>query len=135
MEQASERTQERITFEQFLFSIVSQVVDHSEGTARMAFNEEDTSTEVTDEASHFLKIGEHRIGRDIELYGFMGELQGKAATLVDFLGEVVLSADATIPGTFSTVSGLLCQEGLQFIPLEHQAGWVELVGSLEKPTV
>ena len=57
---------------------------------RLAYNEEDTSTEPNLEAAHFLKYKEQRIGRDIELYDFMAEMSSEIEMLCDFLSEIIL---------------------------------------------
>ena len=56
---------------------------------RLAYNEEDDSTDINEEAAHFLKYKERRVGRDIELYAFMGEIFGDIAMLCDFIAEVL----------------------------------------------
>ena len=57
---------------------------------RLAYNEEDASTNLNPEAAHFLKYKEQRIGRDIELYDFMAEMSSEIEMLCDFLGEIIL---------------------------------------------
>jgi len=56
---------------------------------RLAYNEEDESREINKDAAHFLKYKEKRLGRDIELYAFMGEMSSDIGMLCDFLNEVV----------------------------------------------
>jgi len=57
---------------------------------RLAYNEENETTNVDREASHFLKYKEKRVGRDIELYAFLCEIEGEVAMLCNFLGEIIL---------------------------------------------
>ena len=56
---------------------------------RLAYHEMDNSTEVNDEAAHFLKYKEVRVGRDIEMYAFLGEIEGDIAMLCDFISGVL----------------------------------------------
>ncbi len=72
-----------------LMNIANALVDVNDDI-RLAYNEEDDSTDVNKEAAHFLKYKEKRIGRDIELYAFIGEIDSVIGMLTDFLGEVLL---------------------------------------------
>lgn len=62
----------------------SAIVHASDGAARIAFNEEDATTDAQPEAQHFLKINEKRLGRNIELYAFMIDAAGRSHVLADF---------------------------------------------------
>ena len=57
---------------------------------RLAYNEENETTDINEEAAHFLNHKEKRVGRDIELYAFLCEIEGEVAMLCDFLGEIIL---------------------------------------------
>ncbi|MCJ7792802.1 MAG: hypothetical protein MUP45_02395 [Candidatus Marinimicrobia bacterium] len=77
-------------YRQSLMEIAQIVVDNSEGRARLAFQEEDGRTDKVIEAAHFIKVDGKRVGRDIELYGFLGDAAiGWKQTFVEFLSEVL----------------------------------------------
>jgi len=85
-----------------LLEIAEIAVSHSGNRLRLAFNEEDESKRFQAEAKHFLKLDEKRIGRDIELYGFMGdEVVGWQQTLAMFLEEVVLPLKSALPESYA----------------------------------
>lgn len=110
-----------------LMTIAQRLVSSSEGRLRIAFNEDDGTTAKVADAAHFLKLDERRIGRDIELYGFLGRTASNAIALTDFLEGVILPLQQ-IPAAF--------QVGLQ--ELAHLRGvfgdksdeWIELLLSL-----
>ena len=56
---------------------------------RLAYSEEDDSAVINEDALHFLKHKEKRVGRDIEMYTFMGKIEGEIAMLCDFIAEVL----------------------------------------------
>ena len=61
---------------------------------RLAFHEEDRTKDPQPEAAHFLKFNlngdERRMGRDLELYSFMGKISGDGLMLSLMLEELVL---------------------------------------------
>ena len=74
----------KVTKDDFL-QIAKTIAEFSNGKIRIAFNEGDDSTESENEAAHFLKLNGKRLGRDVELYGFMASLSPEQA-LPDFFG-------------------------------------------------
>jgi len=110
-----------------LFKIAAIAVEHSGGRLRVAFKEGDQSDERRDEAAHFLKLDGRRIGRDIELYGFMGEGPlGWQETLVMFLQEVLMPFANVLPESFDKAGGKLCILGEEVYPSCLIADWRDL---------
>lgn len=77
-----------------LMQIAKNIAESSGGRIRLAFQEDDDSNSHVPDAAHFLKLDEKRIGRDLELYGFMSEIQGEQTTLAMFVEEVILPVKA-----------------------------------------
>lgn len=74
-----------------LMEISQIVVENSGGRARLAHQENDTTTGNVPDAAHFIKVDGKRVGRDIELYAFLGAgPAGWQDTLVMFLQEVLI---------------------------------------------
>ena len=87
-----------------LLKIAETTAQQSGGRLRLAFNEEDETTELCSEASHFLKFDEKRLGRDIELYGFMSEFAGQMSILASFLMEIILPLRADLFDSYKEAS-------------------------------
>lgn len=98
-------------------------VQHSGGRLRIAHNEEDISKGADKEAAHFLKLDGRRLGRDVELYAWMMELQGDAATLADYIMEVLIPVEQAIPEAGRHMAVFLKAEGRAFVPPEHVEAW------------
>lgn len=112
--------------------IANEIVAASSGRLRLAFNEDDSSTSKVADAAHFLKLDERRIGRDIELYGFMAKMMGDAAAVADFLAEVILPIQ---PCARSYGIGMDAMRSLAGVmPQDKRAEWLELLDSLNVPT-
>jgi hypothetical protein len=110
-----------------LLELVSQLVEVSGGRLRLAHNEYDKSRKIAKDAAHFLKLDEKRLGRDIELYGFMGaEIMGWQEALVLFLEEVVLPLKNTVPSAYNKASESLIEIGKRVYSTELLAKWEEL---------
>ena len=56
-----------------LLGVAEAAVGASGGRLRIALHEEDQSEDFQPEAQRFLKFDDKRLGRDIELYGFLGD--------------------------------------------------------------
>lgn len=69
-----------------LIEIAKAAAENSGGKLRLAYNEEDETTDKTSEAGHFFKFEEKRLHgtRDIEMYGFMCEIAGNDFALAEF---------------------------------------------------
>ena len=89
---------------------------------RLAYNEENDSKGVNLEAAHFLKYKEERIGRDIELYAFMGEISSEMEMLCDFLNEVIypLKLQDSLPAQ------AILEWGYEWLPMDKWEAWEEL---------
>ncbi|PJA90233.1 MAG: hypothetical protein CO137_00770 [Candidatus Magasanikbacteria bacterium CG_4_9_14_3_um_filter_32_9] len=84
-----------------LFEIAEIAVHHSGGRLSLVFNEEDKSEKFVGDARHFLKLDGTRLGRDIELYGFMGDsIAGWEQTFVMFLEEVLSPLKSVLPESY-----------------------------------
>jgi tetrahydromethanopterin S-methyltransferase subunit G len=68
---------------------IAEAIAATNANIRLAYNEKDNSKGVNLEAAHFLKRSGKRVGRDIELYAFMGEISSVIEMLCDFLNEVL----------------------------------------------
>lgn len=111
-----------------LMALATQIANSSDGRLRLAHNEEDATTIAAMDAAHFLKLDEQRLGRDIELYGFMGDrMMGWQETLATFLEEVVLPLKSSVPNAYQAASDGLKKAGLKVYPAELQQAWQELL--------
>ena len=95
----------------------------SEGRVRVAVNEEDDTTQTQVEAAHFLKLDETRLGRDLEVYGFIGRVAGNELALGDFVGEVIIPLRTSIPAVYDSVAPLAEQLGYEFLDAKYHQTW------------
>jgi len=110
-----------------LLKIAELAVQHSGGRLRLAHNEEDSSRKQCSDAAHFLKFDEKRFGRDIELYGFMGDGPiGWEQTLPTFLEEVILPLKQILPESYAKASEALCELGTAVYSGGTLQSWCEL---------
>ncbi len=85
-----------------LFRIIEIAVQYSGGRLRLAFNEEDDSEEFVGAAARFLKLDGKRLGRDIELYGFMGDaIANWQQALAMFFEEIILPIKSVLPESYA----------------------------------
>lgn len=110
-----------------LMMIAEKLTSSSDGRLRLAFNEDDGTTAKVADAAHFLKLDGQRIGRDIELYGFLGKVGGNAVALTDFLESVILPLEQ-IPTAFQI--GLRELADLRGVFGDRSSEWLELLVSL-----
>ena len=96
---------------------------------RVAHNEEDHTTSVALDAAHFLKLDGVRIGRDLELYGFMGDVAGWPSVLAYFLEEVVFALQSKAPEAYAVACEKLKEMGKKVFPLEMQPEWDALLAN------
>jgi len=95
-----------------LLQIAKVAAHFSNGRLRVAYNEADGSRAFDGEASHFLKIDGTRLGRDIEMYGFMGDGPvGWEMALAMFLEEVLLQIKKGLPKSYVEAGRMLCKLG------------------------
>lgn len=78
-----------------------------------------------DNQGSYLQLDCNRVGRDIEVYGFMASVQGEQPTLADFAMEVVLPIKCVPASYASAVDGLKAL-GQKVYPAELQAEWEAL---------
>ena len=91
-----------------LLKVAEIAVQHSGGRLRLAFNEEDETDEFVGNAARFFKFDEKRLGRDIELYGFMGDdLIGWEEVLFMFLMETIFPIKNELPDSYNKASEAL----------------------------
>lgn len=90
---------------------------------RLAYNEDDATTDEVKDAAHFLKIDGRRCGRDIELYGFMGKMQGEWNALVDFTVEIVLPIKTVAPAAYVVAADRLRALGRDHLDADKVGDW------------
>ncbi|MFH1233679.1 MAG: hypothetical protein V1649_03460 [Patescibacteria group bacterium] len=110
-----------------LFEIAKTAVQYSGDHLRLAFNEEDGSEKFVSDAAHFLKLDGKRLGRDIELYGFMGDsIAGWQQTLAMFLEEILLPLKSMLPESYAKAGEALRTLGELVYPDDIIQQWREL---------
>ena len=65
-----------------LLKIAKVAVKHSESHLRLVHSEDNKTDKPVPEVAHFLKFNDERLGRDIDLYGFLGKISGWSSMLV-----------------------------------------------------
>lgn len=115
---------------QELIDLANALVAISPEVLRVAHNEDDKTTSVVKDVAHFLKLNEQRLGRDLELYSFMGDkLEGWEGTLVRFLEEVVLPLKSVAPVAYKVACEKLKEMGKKVYPADLQAQWEEILAA------
>lgn len=115
---------------QELIVLASALASASPGVLRVAHNEENKTTDVVKDAGHFLKLNEQRLGRDLELYGFMGEkVMGWPTALTHFLAEVVLPLKGVAPASYTLACERLKEMGKKVYSPEMQVKWEEILAA------
>jgi hypothetical protein len=115
---------EAVNLTERLLAIAAKAVDKSGGGVRLVHNEEDDTAEPQPEAAHFLKAEDKRLGRDIELYGFMGEVAGRPAALSYFLEEIAMPLKGVLePEAHTVVMTDIEQLGDEVCPEDLRASW------------
>lgn len=110
-----------------LLKITEIAVQHSSGRLRLAFNEEDESEEFVGGAARFLKLDGKRLGRDIELYGFMGDdIAGWQQTFAMFLEEILLPLKSVLPESYAKAGEALHTLGESVYPENILQQWRDL---------
>lgn len=106
-------------------TIAELVVAHSRGRASMAYQEEDTTADKALDAAHFIKVDGRRVGRDIEVYGFMGDgAGGWEATLFRFFEEVLLPVrELGLADSYAAAGEKLKELGHKVYTQNLHAGW------------
>ena len=110
-----------------LLKIAKLAVQHSGGRLRLAFNEEDETEGFVGGAARFLKLNGKRLGRDIELYGFMGDdIAGWQQTLAMFLEEILLPLKSELPESYAKAGEALRTLGGSVYPENILQQWHDL---------
>ena len=91
---------------------------------RIAFNEEDDSKKLCDDANEFLKMDEIRVGRDFKLYGFMADVSSTEGAIADF-ADVLMWIKQKHPKVFESIRDRV-ESWSSFFDQEMQQGWIEL---------
>ncbi len=100
-----------------LLKIAEIAAQHSDGCLRLAFNEEDENEKFVGGAARFLKLNGKRLGRDIELYGFMGDdIIGWQQTIAMFLEEILLPIKSELPESYAKAGEALRMLGESVYP-------------------
>jgi len=73
-----------------IFEFANILSQYSGGVLRLVEHEENKSEKHTPEAASFLKLNGRRLGRDLEVYAFMGKCAGEEQLLVSLLEELLL---------------------------------------------
>ena len=111
-----------------LLKIAEIAVQHSGGRLRLALSEEDESEEFAGNAARFLKLDGKRLGRDIELYGFMGDgIAGWQQTLAMFLEEILIPLkNKKLSESYTKAGQALCALGESVYPENILQQWHNL---------
>ena len=116
----------REQFVQRLLDICRTLSEHSEGRVRLAHAEGDECQDPEMEAAHFLKLDDKRIGRDIELLGFMTQVAGFEVAMADFAQVIVLIKANGVEGGYGAVREA-CSNLEEFMDDEgDKARWREI---------
>ena len=101
-----------------LLGVAAKMAECAPQRVRLAHNEDDRTTAKQPEAAHFLKVDGKRVGRDIEMYGFMSQptLMGDGGALVQFVEEIVLPMKALVPETYATAAESMKLLGREIFP-------------------
>lgn len=96
----------------------------SGGIVRIAFNEQDETTESDKEADQFLKYKEKRLGRDLKLYGFINEFMNTPILLAYMLEEILfpLKEEKWAKQSFEYLKNWGCEVNKP----ENKEKWMEL---------
>lgn len=112
---------------QKLMDIANLIVEHSDGRAVLAFQEEDKTSDKVKDAAHFIKVDGKRICRDIEMYGFLGKVTGWEQTLAMFLEEVIFPVKSLgLAESYQVAGEELKQLGHEVYSAEMLERWNDL---------
>lgn len=105
----------------------------SGGRLRIAAGEQSDSTGPDKEAGDFLKFDGRRMARDIQVYVFMGKVQGWEPTVVDLATELVMKVKTELPEAFAVGIERLKQFGSDVMKPDKAAEWVEILSDIAAP--
>jgi len=97
---------------------------------RVVRNEQDNTAEREPEAATFLKLCGVRLGRDLEMYGFMSRLAGAVPPLSMVLEEILLPIKLPCPAAFAV--GIEKLRGCADLFGEDRQSWLDLLDEMSK---
>lgn len=119
-----------------LLKIAEIAVEASEEKLSLVHNEEDETENLSYSSGRFLKLDGIRLGRDIEMYDFMGRsVMGWEATLPMFLEEILLRLQEELPKSYSEASEKLRKLGETVYSGEQLEAWNKLFQTLNSSQV
>ena len=120
-----EETRPQISKQVFM-EIAEEAVKHSGQKLRLAHNERDDSKDTDRGASHFIKLEEKRLGRDIEIYQIMSVVSPENS-LVHFLTEVIYPIKSyQLIESYNNAGKKLRDAGLQVFQEDIKEEWKNL---------
>lgn len=108
-----------------LIAIAKTAAENSGGKLKFVFNEEDDTADKTTEASHFFKFKGKRLGRDIEMYGFMCEVAGNDFALAEFAQAMGMIKAVGLHDSWEAVRHD-CANLSEFISKDNVSAWRDL---------
>lgn len=108
-----------------VFAFAECLVAQSTDQLRIAHNEKDATTENDIEAAHFLKLDGKRIGRDLELYGFMAKIMGEGPMLTHLMSEILYGVKH-LEAAYQTGSECLREWGIDIFEADKHKDWIAL---------
>ncbi len=106
-----------------LIALARGMAGDSGGRLRVVRNEADADGSHVPDAATFLKLDGVRLGRDLELYRFMADIQGWPATLADLAAEVVLPLRSPVPEAYRHAVAALLEAGPRLLPPDLVEAW------------
>jgi len=98
-------------FSEWVMELARVIADNSGGAITLVEREQDDTSSVCDDAAHFLKLNHKRLGRDVELYGFMGKITGIEPVLPDILMEIMLPIKADCSESYEKAAEMMKERG------------------------
>lgn len=110
-----------------LMSMAKAMAAGSDGVLRLARNEADATTARDPEAATFLKLNGRRLGRDLEVYAFMAEINGGwEPVLPDLAAELVLQVRREAPDAYAVGAETLVSMGRSIYTADQQEQWADI---------
>lgn len=118
-----------------LLDICRTLAEHSDGRVALVCAEEDERQDAAMDAAHFLKLDGKRLGRDIELLGFMADVAGVEVALADFAHCVCLLKAKGLSKSYEAVRQS-CSDLEEFMDREKdKARWRDIFSIPAKSSV
>lgn len=116
-----------------LLDICRTLESNSDGRVHLVYAEGDETQDPEMEAAHFLKLDGIRLGRDIELLGFMTELAGFGMPMSDFAQAVCIIKAKGCGEAYEAVRQR-CSDLEQYLEQEHREAWRNIFSIPAKET-